>query len=62
MTLTQLDLALILTALHTERATARDDEWLHQHLTDLIDRIGTALDATAEPLASLPDARGSTSS
>lgn len=48
MKLDQVDLALILVALQTERANARDDEWMYRQITSLIERIGRALEATAE--------------
>lgn len=49
MKLDQLDLALIVTALHTEREKTRRDEWLNAAITDLLERIGRALEATASP-------------
>lgn len=47
MKLDQLELALIVTALHTEREKARKNEWLNSAITDLLERIGRALEATA---------------
>lgn len=56
MTLTQFDLALILCALHTERANNGSDAWMRTHLTRLIEEIGRALEATATPDETIAEA------
>lgn len=56
MTLTQFDLALILCALHTERSGNSKDAWMRDQLTALIEKIGRALAATAEPEETIPEA------
>lgn len=48
MKLAQFELALILCALHTERATITD-EWQREQITKVIEKIGAALAATATP-------------
>lgn len=48
MKLTQVEIALILCALHTERANNAQDAWMRQQLTELIEKVGRALEATAD--------------